>query len=136
MHYQELQYDSYDEYLNGIEWKKIKNIFYYSGVPYRCRICHTRKKLLVHKRSYAYLTPYSFLLLRKKREKMFFKILVYLCHPCNEKVHFTKTHEKVPLDYLFLWEQEQSIYWQPGMMIRRFFNDLLFLFRKYFRKNR
>lgn len=121
MYYSELQYDSYDEYLDGQQWQEIKALYYHSGVLYRCRICHKRRGLLLHKRSYAYLTPEKYL---NMKDKMIRKILVYLCHRCNELIHFYKKGDKVPLDYLFLYEREQEIYYRWQFFVIRFFRDI------------
>lgn len=118
MYYFELGYDLYDAYIDGPEWKEIKDIFFQSGTPYRCRLCHETKHLNVHKRSYAYLEPAFF---RKivRNKKLLRKILVYLCKRCNTLVHFYKKNQKVPLDYLFLYDRELRLYWRVDMVLYR-----------------
>lgn len=123
MYYKELNYDTYDEYLNGNEWKEIRDIFYLSGVKYRCTICFARKKLLVHKRSYYYLTPKFFRIIARTNKKLLTKILSYKCSRCNSLCHFYDKQKKKPveLDYLFLWEREKKIYWRVDMVVVRLF---------------
>lgn len=122
MYYDRLGYDSYDDYLNGPEWQEIRDIFYHSGAKYRCRICHVRKSLLVHKRTYYMLRPRFF---KSISNKWLHRILVYLCPRCNSLIHFYNKKEKVPLDYLFLWEREKEIYWRGSMIIRRGFRSTI-----------
>lgn len=120
MYYTELGYDSYDEYLAGEEWHQIRSFFYSLKTPYRCKLCHKRDDLLVHKRSYFHLTPEAFKQLKPSFIK---KILVYFCHRCNHLVHFQKG-KKVPLDYLYLWEREKQLYFRLDMVIRRLGRDI------------
>jgi hypothetical protein len=122
MHYSELGFDSYDEYLESSLWKKIRDIKYSAGDPYRCRLCHTKKVLYLHKRTYYNLTPEFFTFLLKHDRKMFNKILVYLCSRCNNLVHWydgKRQKKKVPLDYLFLWEREQQLFYRLDFILRR-----------------
>lgn len=122
MHYTDLNYDNYDEYLAGEEWKEIRDFIYQIAViPYYCRICHVPRDLLLHKRSYIFLHPKKLKLLQHKYLK---KIFVWICHPCNEKVHFYAKNERVPLDYIFLWEREQKVYRMPRFIFLRFVRTL------------
>jgi hypothetical protein len=123
MHYQDLGYDTYDDYLSGPEWKEIRNFFYSLSAKYRCRICHVRRDLLVHKRSYYYLQPEAFKSLAIKYVR---RILVYLCPRCNRLVHYYnyKKNQRVPLDHLFLIEREQAIFWRIDMIFRRLGRDI------------
>ncbi len=116
MYYTDLNYDSYDEYLKGPEWEEIHDIFYQKGGEYRCRICWGKKGLILHKRSYFHLTPEFFRVADKKWLRM---VLVWLCEKHNNQIHFYKKDEKVPLDYLFLWERERGVYKRPLNIIRR-----------------
>lgn len=129
MHYSELNYDTYDEYLMGEEWQEIRDIFYRSGVSYRCIICHARRNLLVHKRSYYYLNAHYF---RKCEKWLLELILAYLCHRCNKLVHFYRNGEKVELDYLFLSLREDAIFNRWDMTIRRSFRSLARLGRWFY----
>lgn len=115
MHFNELGYDSYDEFLEGKEWAEMRNAYYALKVGYRCRICHSRMRIKVHKRSYVYLQLSFF----KKRKRLFKKVMVYLCEKCNQKVHFYNKNDKVPLDYLTLWDREQELYWRIDNMLLR-----------------
>ena len=121
MYFKDLGYDSYDEYLNGVEWGQIRDIFYKNSGKYRCRICHAKKQLIVHKRTYYYLQPEFF----KQMDKAWLnKILVYLCDKHNREVHFYDRRQKVPLDYLFLAEREHEIYKRPINVFWRLYRDL------------
>lgn len=124
MHYSDLGFDNYDDYIASPEWQEIRDMKYHSGDPYRCRICHSRRSLSLHKRTYYDLTPAFFYWLLKNNKRLFRKILVYLCKRCNTLVHFydgNKQKRKVPLDYVFLWDREQQLYWRPDMVVVRFF---------------
>jgi hypothetical protein len=138
MHFSQLGYDSYDEYIDSPEWREIRDMYYSSGVAYRCRVCHSRKSLRLHKRTYYDLTPKFFYYLLKNNKRLFNKILEYLCSRCNTLIHFydgRKQKKKVPLDYLFLWDREQRIYWRVDMVIRRsirsFFRFFVWMYYSY-----
>lgn len=127
MQYQVLGYDTYDEFLTGVEWEEIRNFYYHSGVAYRCRTCHKTKDLRLHKRSYYNLTPKFYKWLFYHKRKLFFKFLVYLCPHCNTLIHFydgKKLMQKVPLDYIFLWDREQQIYWRIDKITMRFLRTI------------
>jgi hypothetical protein len=129
MKYQALGYDTYDDYLNGEEWQEIRDYFYSLNTPYRCRVCHRNKKLLVHKRTYYALHPSFFKSLSKR---MIRKILVYLCVPCNDLVHFydgRKKKKAVPLDYVFLWDREQVIFFRPDRVMQRLARSLYYFLK-------
>lgn len=136
MQYQELGYDTYDEFLRGSEWTQIRDIKYKAKGAYLCRLCHKDSGLSLHKRTYFNLTPEFFLALLKHRPRMFYAILVYLCGKCNRSVHFYRSGEKVPLDYLFLWDREQSLYFRPDNVILRIARSvrriLIWIYRSYY----
>lgn len=122
MHYSDLGFDNYDEYISSEEWKTIRDMKYHSGDPYRCRVCWSGKLLSLHKRTYYNLTSDFFYWLLKHNRRIYNKILVWLCPRCNDLIHFydgKKRKKKVPLDYLFLWDREQQIFYRPDMIIRR-----------------
>lgn len=113
MYYSDLGYKHYQEYVNGPEWREVKDYFYEHCGEYICRICGKRQGLLLHKRSYEYLT------MQKLRQKFWFKFrivrymkkyMVWLCFPCNNEVHFDDEGRKIVLDYAILWKREQLIY--------------------------
>ena len=113
MHYQELGYDEYDQYLVGPEWKEIKAFFYKHCKRYECDICGVRENLALHKRSYKFLTLPE---LKKQYKGDSSKILrylhtyiVYLCKGCNRKVHFYADGTKVPLEYRKLKQRETQV---------------------------
>jgi hypothetical protein len=113
MYYTELGYDEYDQYLAGPEWKAIKNFYYGNCKKHECDICETRERILLHKRSYKFLTLPE---LKKRYRGDSSKILrylhtymVYLCSSCNKKVHFYPDGSKVPLEYRKLRERETTV---------------------------
>lgn len=117
MKYQELGYDTYDEYINSEEWRSIHDYIYRLKLfSYHCRICRKKKALLLHKRSYAYLTLQTVRNLSKRKLK---QIFVWLCHDCNTLIHFYTKTKKVPLCYLFLSERERLVWLRPDKAIMR-----------------
>lgn len=132
MHFSELGFDTYDEYIAGEEWQTIREMKYKSGDPYRCRLCWGRRELRLHKRTYYDLTPEFFYFLLKNNRRIYNKILVWLCPRCNTLVHWydgKKQKKKVPLDYLFLWDRECQVYNRPDIIMLRFFNITIQLVR-------
>lgn len=113
MWYKELNYSHYQEYVNGPEWREIKDYFYEFCGEYKCRICGKKTGLLLHKRSYQYLTLdlikqkyiFRFLIVRFLKKNM-----TWLCFPCNRLVHFDDNGEAVTLSFDTLWKREQQIY--------------------------
>lgn len=126
MNYQELGHDTYDQYLDSDEWKKIKTYFYALSETYQCRLCHLRNGLVLHKRTYHFLRFDQF---RKLPEKYVHKILVYLCSDCNHQVHFYPDESKVPLDSLFLMDREEEVYNSWKYIVLRFIRDCSSLFK-------
>lgn len=115
MYFTELGYDTYDEFLKGPHWQELRDAYYALRIKYWCRICHSRMRIKVHKRSYVYLDLAFF----RKRPRLLRKAMVYLCEKCNHKVHFYNKHEKVPLDFLTLYDREQELYWRIDNVILR-----------------
>lgn len=110
MYFTELGYDQYDKYLVGPEWKAIKKYFYENRDKYECTICGTHQQLVLHKRSYKFLSLPE---LKKKYKNDRTKIMrylhtymTYLCRPCNNRVHFYPSGERVPLEYRKLKDRE------------------------------
>lgn len=128
MYFTDLNYDNYDDYLKGREWEEIHEIFYQRGGPYKCRLCGVRKSLVLHKRSYYFLTQDFF---KKADKKWLNKVLVWLCVPCNKKVHFYNDKDRVPLDYLYLWDREQHLFKRVDYRLRRLRRMLLNFLKKY-----
>ncbi len=120
MHYSELNYDSYDKYLQGPEWQEIHDIFFDRGGKYQCKICHSKEKLILHKRTYYSLRPEFF---KDMDDKWLRKFFVWLCIKHNTEIHFYNKEEKVPLDHLFLSERENEIYKRPLNRFRRVLRD-------------
>lgn len=119
-------YDNYDDYLQG-EWQAIHEYIYQLRLfPYRCRVCFVKKALLLHKRSYGELTLAG---IKKLSKRMLKKIFVWLCHRCNSLIHFYTDKQKVPLDYLFLWEREKRVWIRPDMVIRRAYRGTWYIIR-------
>ncbi len=113
MYYTELGYDQYDLYLQGPEWKAIKSFYYEHRKRYECDICGARERVVLHKRSYKFLTLPE---LKKRYKGDSTKILrylhtymTYLCSGCNKKVHFYSDGTRVPLEYRKLREQENLV---------------------------
>jgi hypothetical protein len=113
MYYNELGYGDYDDYLVGPEWKAIKQFYFAHCNKYECDICGSRERILLHKRSYKFLSLPE---LKKRYRGDVTKILrylhtymVYLCTGCNRKVHFYGDGTRVPLEYRKLREQEQRV---------------------------
>jgi len=113
MHYSDLGYKHYQEYVDGPEWQEIKDYFFKHCGEYKCRICGRHWKLLLHKRSYEYLT------MEKLRNRFIFKFFIvrylkkymtWLCFPDNDLVHFDDDGGRIELDYKKLWRREQQIY--------------------------
>ena len=113
MYYSELGYDQYDDYLVGPEWREIKRFFYENRDVYACSICGTHQQIVLHKRSYKFLSLSE---LKKRYRGDRTKIMrylhtymVYLCRGCNKKVHFYPSGERVPLEYRKLKEREDQV---------------------------
>jgi hypothetical protein len=113
MYYSELGYDEYDDYLVGPEWREIKRFFYENRKQYACDICGAHQQIVLHKRSYKFLSLSE---LRKRYRGDRTKIMrylhtymVYLCRGCNKKVHFYPSGERVPLEYRKLKEREDQV---------------------------
>lgn len=117
MHFSELGYQTYDGnegYLGGHEWKQLHDFFYTFCGSYRCRVCHKKRGLVLHKRTYEVLS------LRALRKKFFHikplmirwlkRHFVWLCHEHNHQVHFYDDGTRVPLKYTALWKREQEVY--------------------------
>lgn len=113
MWYKDLNYNHYQEYVNGPEWREIKDYYYENCGVYECRIDKKKRGLLLHKRSYQYLTldsikeRYIFKYFIKRYLK---KNMVWLCFPCNREVHFDDEGKTIELTYSALWKREQLIY--------------------------
>lgn len=123
MNYRELGYSKYDDYLQGSEWTEIKDFFYKHCGPYQCRICRKSRLLLLHKRSYEFLTMDSL------RKKYIFKVLIirrlkklmcWLCFPHNGEIHFYDNGTRVPLEYDFLLKRESQIEARYHSLWRKF----------------
>src|SRR3954470_7457 len=113
MYYSELGYGDYDDYLVGPEWKAIKQFYFENRKKYQCDICGSRERILLHKRSYKFLSLPE---LKKRYRGDTTKILrylhtymVYLCQGCNRKVHFYGDGTRVPLEYRKLKDREQQV---------------------------
>src|SRR5215213_8981785 len=113
MYYNELGYGDYDDYLVGPEWKAIKQFYFQHCKKYECDICGSQERILLHKRSYKFLSLPE---LKKRYRGDTTKILrylhtymVYLCQGCNRKVHFYGDGTRVPLEYRKLRDREQQV---------------------------
>jgi hypothetical protein len=113
MHYKDFGYTDYDDYLVGPEWKSIKQFYFQHCKKYECDICGTRERILLHKRSYKFLSLPE---LKRRYRGDSTKILrylhtymVYLCQGCNRRVHFYGDGTRVPLEYRKLREQETRV---------------------------
>ena len=113
MIYKDLGYQEYNDYLEGEEWQEIKNYFYEHCGSYECRGCHVKQGLVLHKRSYRFLTLSAI----KKRYIFPFwvkwylkKYMVWLCHDCNKLVHFYSDGRRVDLDYKSLMKREKYVF--------------------------
>lgn len=104
-------YKQYQEYVEGPEWQEIKNFYYENCGEYKCAICPNHWRLVLHKRSYQFLT------MKALRRRFVFKFLivaylkrnmVWLCFPHNGQVHFKKG-KRVPLDYKSLMKREDEV---------------------------
>src|SRR5262245_51577273 len=103
MYYSDLGYDEYEDYLMGPEWRAIKRYFYENRTSYTCDICGGHQGLVLHKRSYKFLSLPE---LKKRYRGDKTKIMrylhtymVYLCRACNHLVHFYPNRERVPLQH-------------------------------------
>lgn len=123
MNYRELGYQYYDDYLAGPEWKEIHDFFYKFCGPYECRICRKPRQLLLHKRSYQFLT------MKALRKKYIFKQLIirvlkklmcWLCKFHNGEIHFYDNGQRVPLEYAYLLRREREIDRRYHSLWRRF----------------
>ncbi len=113
MYYSEFGYTDYGDYLVGPEWKAIKQFYYDNCKKYECDICGTRERILLHKRSYKFLSLPE---LKKRYRGDSTKVLrflhtymTYLCQACNKKVHFYDDGTRVELEYRKLRERETKI---------------------------
>jgi hypothetical protein len=113
MYYNELGYGDFDDYLVGPEGKTIKQFYYEHCKKYECDICGTRERILLHKRSYKFLSLPE---LKKRYKGDATKILrylhtymVYLCQGCNRRVHLYADGTRVPLEYRKLKDREQQV---------------------------
>ncbi len=114
MNYKDVgNYKNYQEYVEGKEWKEIKDFFYANCGQYKCGICPNHWRLVLHKRSYEFLT------MKALYKRFWFKFLVvwylkkymvWLCFPHNGQVHF-KNGKPVPLEYETLLEREEEVRW-------------------------
>jgi hypothetical protein len=113
MYYSELGYDEYDDYLVGPEWREIKKFFYENRDVYACSICSTHQQIVLHKRSYKFLSlselKKRYLGDRTKIMRYLHTYMIYLCRGCNRKVHFYPSGERVPLEYRKLKERENQV---------------------------
>ena len=123
MHYRKLGYSTYNEYLKGAEWSEIHQFFYQNCSPYRCRVCGKSRRLLLHKRSYEYLS------MRSLRRKYIIKIIIvramrrlmcWLCRDCNRLIHFYDDGRRVPLEYSYLLRREKEIIKRQRSWLRKF----------------
>jgi len=110
MYYTELNYDEYDQYLVGPEWRGLNQYFYENRKSYECGICGARKHLVLHKRSYKFLSLAE--LKRKYRGdkgkimRYLHTYMVYLCRTCHRQVHFLPSGERTPMQYRALKDRE------------------------------
>jgi 5-methylcytosine-specific restriction endonuclease McrA len=110
MHYKDFGYDEYDQYLVGPEWRGLNQYFYENRGKYECGVCGARQGLVLHKRSYKFL---SLAELKKKYRGDTTKIMrylhtymVYLCRTCHKRVHFLPNGDRTPLEYRALKDRE------------------------------
>jgi len=113
MYFSSYGYDIYEDYLMGAEWSAIKNWYFKNTKKYECDICTGHDHIVLHKRSYKFL---SLVELRKRYSRDNTKMLrylhtymVYLCRGCNRNVHFYPTGKKVPLEYRKLLDREKIV---------------------------
>lgn len=113
MHYTELGYSEYGDFLVGKEWKAMSQYFYENRSAYACNICGARQGLVLHKRSYKFLSLAE--LKRKYRNdkskvmRYLHSYLVYLCRTCHNRVHFLPNGERVALEYRVLKDRELAL---------------------------
>jgi hypothetical protein len=109
MYYSDLGYPSYGSYLKGKEWADLHEFFYQKCGPYQCKLCGQAKELVLHKRSYQYLT------LRKLYRRFLFTFavkwylrrkMIWLCHACHAQMHFYDDGERVPTEERSLKRRE------------------------------
>jgi ribosomal protein S14 len=113
MHYKDFGYDEYDQYLVGPEWRGLNQYFYENRDKYECGICGTKQGLVLHKRSYKFL---SLAELKKKYRGDKSKIMrylhtfmTYLCRQCHRRVHFLPNGERTPMEYRKLKDREMQL---------------------------
>lgn len=100
-------------FLVGKHWKELSAYFYENRTSYECNICGTRQDLVLHKRSYKFLSLPE---LKKKYRGDTSKIMrflhsymTYLCRTCHRKVHFMGDGSKVQLEYRKLKDRELKL---------------------------
>jgi 5-methylcytosine-specific restriction endonuclease McrA len=110
MHYKDFGYDEYDQYLVGPEWRGLNQYFYENRDKYECGVCGERSGLVLHKRSYKFLSLGE--LKRKYRGdktkvmRYLHTYMVYLCRHCHRQVHFLPNGDRVPMQYRALKDRE------------------------------
>lgn len=123
MHYTELGYDEYEDFINGPEWKELHDFFYKYCGPYLCGICGKNRNLNLHKRSYEHITMktlrrkylFRFLIVRYLK-----KYMVWLCKVHNGEIHFYDNGSRVPLSYQALLKREIQVRRKHKSIWRRF----------------
>lgn len=112
MHYQDFGYEKYHDYLDGPEWQEIHDFFYKYCGPYKCLVCGQTRRLLLHKRSYEYLSMKE---LRRKYILRFIviyklkRLMCWLDQEHNGQVHFYDDGRRVPLLFDALSAREKII---------------------------
>jgi len=113
MYYHELNYDEYDAYLVGPEWRGLNQFFYDNRTIYECNICGVREGLVLHKRSYKFLSLEA---LKKqyrgdnsKIMRYLHTFMSYLCRACHRKVHYLPNGTKTTMQYKCLREREMQL---------------------------
>lgn len=86
---------NYQTYLDGEHWKNIKDRYWKSKLPKKCRICGGNKNLVLHHRTYKHLG--------KERISIHTHLL---CQSCHQKVHFDENGNKTPLTWKALTMRE------------------------------
>lgn len=105
--FRKIGYDSYSDYLNSRHWTQLRRLYWESGQPQCCRICESKKQLIIHHRRYETLG-----------HENIYKDVVMLCQPCHDKVHFF-ADQKTPLVYKHLVEREEFLYKQHRKVTSR-----------------
>jgi hypothetical protein len=124
MHYKELGYKDYGEFLAGPEWEQLHNYFYENCGPYRCGVCGVHRHLLLHKRTYDHLTLFSlkkrFFFVKPLIVRWLRKHFVWLCSNHNNLIHFYDNGARVPLEYNALVAREKVVINMHKSLWRRF----------------